>query len=350
MIEVKEKIALLKKELENISHAEMTIMEVCGTHTMSLAKHAIRSMLPNFIRVISGPGCPVCVTSAGDIQMAIDLAKNENFIVCSFGDMLKVPSQGDTLSHYKNVQIVYSPLDALETAMKNREKQVVLLGIGFETTAPLIAATILSAHKAKLKNFSVLAMHKTVPEALKIICSDKASNIKGLILPGHVSSITGRKYFDFIKDFGVSGVIAGFDPLDIMECLYLLVKYKNNNEVHVTNNYPKVVSEEGNKKALETLNEVYEVCDSDWRGIGTIPHSGLKIRENYSHLCALKKHQLEPKVIDDAPGCLCGSILLGKNTPFDCGYFAKKCTPVNPIGPCMVSSEGTCSAYYKYKR
>lgn len=348
MSEIKEKINYIKDKIFEISKKEISIMEVCGTHTMSLARYAVRSMLPENINIISGPGCPVCVTAAGDIQMALDLTKRDDFIVATFGDMLKVPSKGETLENCPNVRVIYSPMDALTLAEENPEKNIVFLGIGFETTTPLIASTILSAKEKNLKNFTVLSMHKTVPIAMQAILGDKDNKINGLILPGHVSAITGRSYFDFIREFNVSGVVSGFEALDVMEAIYLLTKYANENSCEVTNNYTRYVKEEGNKNAMNILYQVFEDSDSNWRGIGVIPKSGLSIRDEYKEFDAKKRFCLLDVEIEDAPGCICGAILMGKKKPFNCGHFGKGCTPANPVGPCMVSSEGTCAAYYKY--
>lgn len=345
----KEKIDKIKKELFKISKKEISIMEVCGTHTMSLAHNAIRSLLPPNIDIISGPGCPVCVTPTGQIQLAIQLSKQDDFIITTFGDMLKVPGKKESLQDKKSVRIVYSPLESLKIARMNPDKNVVFLGIGFETTAPLVAATILEAHKNNISNFTVLPMNKTVPEALKAIISVPKNKIEGLILPGHVSAITGRKYFDFIKDYHVSGVIAGFEAQDIMECIFLLTKYINQETTEITNNYPRVVGEEGNLRAQEIMKSVFDICDSEWRGIGPIPLSGLSIKREYQDYDTIKRFSLKEEKLEDPPGCLCGSILMGKNRPNDCRHFGKSCTPSYPIGPCMVSSEGTCAAWYKYK-
>ncbi|MBL6989458.1 MAG: hydrogenase formation protein HypD [Bacteriovoracaceae bacterium] len=341
-------IQVVQKKLHEISTQDINIMEVCGTHTMSLAKHAIRSLLPDTINIISGPGCPVCVTSAADIQAAIDLANKDDFIITTFGDMMKVPGKQHTLQSCKNVKVVYSPLDALKLATNNPSKQIVFLGIGFETTAPLIASTIKQAKSLNLSNFTVLSMHKTVPTALEVILGDKQNKISGLLLPGHVSGITGRKYFDFIKRFEVSGVVAGFDALDIMEAIYLLCKYFEEGSVEVTNNYKTLVTEEGNKLAMQTLYEVFEDADASWRGIGVIPTSGLTIRDEFSHFDAIKRFNLTMPEISDPQGCICGSILMGKAKPNQCQHFKVSCTPGHPVGPCMVSSEGTCAAFYKY--
>ncbi|MBF0298556.1 MAG: hydrogenase formation protein HypD [Oligoflexia bacterium] len=347
-INKKDKIALIKRNLEKISKTSISIMEVCGTHTMSIAKFGIRSLLPPTINIISGPGCPVCVTSATDIKTAIDMAKMKDVIVATFGDMLKIPSQGDSLQNYSNVKIVYSPLDALTLAQKNKDKHIIFLGIGFETTTPLIAATILNAHKMSLTNFSVLSMHKLVPPALTAILKNPEHNLHAFILPGHVSVITGSRYFNFLKEFKINGVISGFDDLEIMESIYIMVHDFENGIFDIKNNYSNVVSEDGNQKAFKTIFDVFEIDDSEWRGIGIIPGSGLKIKGEFANFDAIKRFDYKKITIDEAPGCICGNILLGKAKPTECNFFEKHCTPSTPIGPCMVSSEGTCAAYFKY--
>ncbi|MBT3236701.1 MAG: hydrogenase formation protein HypD [Bdellovibrionales bacterium] len=347
--QILKKLSVLRKSIREISHQDISLMEVCGTHTMSIAQHGIRSMLPKNIKIIGGPGCPVCVTSQSDIQMAIDLAQRENFIIATFGDMLKVPSQGDYLSNYPNVKMLYSPLDSLKMAQENPDQEIVLLGIGFETTTPLIAATILKAQEQEIKNFSVLSMQKAIPVAMTAILQDPECRVDGLILPGHVSSIVGKNYYKFLDPLKIPSVISDFRPLGIMESIFLLTKYINQGVYQVTNNYPAVVSDEGNQEALRILFEVYQDCDAGWRGIGVIPKSAHGIKDKYSQFDAAKKFDLTFQDIPEPPGCRCGEILMGKAGPTDCGLFANKCTPLNPIGPCMVSAEGTCAAFYKYQ-
>ncbi|MFH1223879.1 MAG: hydrogenase formation protein HypD [Pseudomonadota bacterium] len=332
----------------NLQNKKINIMEVCGTHTMSIARHGIRSMLPEGVNLISGPGCPVCVTSSSDINNALRLATMDDVIITTFGDMVKVPCNGDSLQNYKNVKMVYSPLDSFKVADENKGKNIVFIGVGFETTAPLIASIIKKAAADGVKNISVLCMHKTVPSALKVILEDKDSKIDGLLLPGHVSAVTGSRYFDFIKNYNVPSVIAGFEPQHVMRAISII--NENINRGVVVNDYTGVVSEQGNTIAMAAMNEVFEDVDTDWRGIGVIKMSGLKIRERYSEFDAAKRFELKNENIKDAEGCLCGNILMGKNSPVDCKYYGKLCTPNNPIGPCMVSSEGTCAAYYKYVR
>lgn len=338
----------VRRELENICTRPWNIMEVCGTHTMAIAKEGIRSILPHNLKITSGPGCPVCVTSQTDIHRGIQLAEREDVIVATFGDMLKVPSRGKCLMNFSNIKVVYSPLEALKVASENPAKEIVLLGVGFETTAPLIASTILEANEASLKNFSVLPLHKLVPPALEAILSDPDHQIDGFILPGHVSVITGTKYYDFLKKYPTVGVVAGFDGAPIMDTLKIIVEKLNREEYGIINNYPELVTVEGNTKAQEVVERVYQEADANWRGIGVIPGSGLAIREEFSAYDADKKFPGDGKEVPEIGGCICGDILMGKQRPQDCRHFGGACTPATPLGPCMVSSEGTCAAYYKY--
>ncbi len=328
----------------------MTLMEVCGTHTMSIAKFGIKSLLPSNINIISGPGCPVCVTSSGDIFKAIQLAKKDDVIVATFGDMLRVPCNGDSLINYKNVKTIYNPMDSIKLAKDNPEKEVVLIGIGFETTAPIIASVIISADKDNIGNFTVLPMNKVVPPAVELIIGNKNNKIDGFILPGHVAAITGKKYFDFISEKGGRGVISGFDPVGISSSIYELVLMIKNKKSAIVNNYGCVVSDEGNVLAKQIMKDVFSVSDAEWRGLGVIKKSGLEISEKYSKFDAVKKFGIKNVKVSESSGCICGQILMGNKLPVDCSNYATKCTPSNPIGPCMVSSEGTCAAYYKYFR
>lgn len=348
MNEIRSRIQLIRDRISIPEGREFKLMEVCGTHTMSIAANGIRSLLPDGIKLISGPGCPVCVTSQGDIETALVLARKDNVLITTFGDMIRVPSGKDRLENYKNVHIVYSPMESLDLARENPDKEVVFIGVGFETTAPLIASTIVEAEKSKIENFSTLCLHKTIPIALELILSSEDSHIDGLILPGHVSAVTGTEYYEFLKKTETPGVITGFDALNIMECIYLLSKMITDSNFDTLNNYQSVVSEKGNREAMTLLEQVFEPVDSHWRGIGIIPDSGLKIRERFNRFDALSKFPMTPIDIEEPKGCLCGSILMGKVTPGECSHFGKSCTPSQPVGPCMVSSEGTCAAWYKY--
>lgn len=348
MTVAKEKIQWIQSHISLPEGKRIKLMEVCGTHTMSIAAHGIRTFLPQEIQLISGPGCPVCVTSQDDIEKALILARKKNVLIVTFGDMIRVHSGRDQLENYKNVHIAYSPMESLQLAEKNRDKEIVFIGVGFETTAPLIASTILEADKKHMKNFSTLCLHKIIPEALKQILSDDESHIDGLILPGHVSAITGSRYYDFMEQLKTPGVITGFDAQGIMESIYLLTTLICDSKSSVINNYQSVVSEQGNVKAMELMNALFEPAESYWRGIGNIKNSGLKIRDQYRQFDAQEKFSIEEIHMEEPEGCLCGSILLGKSNPRECKHFGKTCTPSQAVGPCMVSSEGTCAAWYKY--
>ncbi len=325
-------------------------MEVCGTHTVAISKNGIRGLLPKNIRLISGPGCPVCVTPDSDIDLAIELSKNKNNIIVSFGDMLRVPGSNSSLEKEKikgaNVEIIYSPLDSLDIAENNPKKEIIFVGVGFETTSPLIAVTVKEAIKRKIKNFSVLSSFKLVPPALKYLLAEKDIKIDGLLLPGHASVIIGANSYDYVT---VPSVISGFSGPDIMQSIEMLIAQIMEKRSVVENQYCDVVTEGGNIAAQELIKEVFEEVDSDWRGIGKIAKSGLALKKGYEAYDAVKKFSLKRKKSVIKKGCECGNILKGIKTPPECKLFRKVCTPSDPIGPCMVSSEGSCSAYYKYE-
>ncbi len=331
-------------------------MEVCGTHTDTFFKFGLKTLLPKNVNLISGPGCPVCVTDASYIDNAISLAGSKDVIITTFGDMMKVP--GSSSSLYKerarggDVRIVYSTLDALRIAECHPSKKVIFLGVGFETTAPTIGMAILEAKKKKIKNFFIYSAHKLIPPALKCLLKDSEACIDGFILPAHVSTIIGADAYDFLKRFNVPCVIAGFEPLDMLQGIAMLLNQLKSKRPKVEVQYNRVVKKAGNKKAQRVLKKVFRVSDSIWRGIGNIPRSGLKIANEFSSFDAEKHFNI--KRVTSSPGyekhCLCGEILKGKNIPPDCRLFAKICTPEDPKGPCMVSSEGSCSIHYKYGR
>ncbi len=328
-------------------------MEVCGTHTVSIAKHGLRGVLPEWITLLSGPGCPVCVTSNSDIDTAIELARQPGVILTTFGDMMKVPGSYSSLSREKadgrDVRIVYSPLDALDLAEKKPDSQVVFVGVGFETTIPIIASAIETAAERGLTNFSVFAAHKTVPAALGALVNDPEVQIGGFILPGHVSTIIGLEPYRFLaEEYHVPSVITGFEPVDVLQGIYMLVKQVAEGRAAVEIAYTRGVMPEGNEAAVAKMNDVFEPTDAEWRGIGVIPGTGLKIREKYAAFDAVKKIPVTPPEPREIKGCQCGEVLRGITLPFECRLFAKACTPEHPIGPCMVSSEGSCAAYYRY--
>ena len=332
---------------------QITFMEVCGTHTMSIARFGIQEVLPKNIRLISGPGCPVCVTPNHYIDHAVALSRREDVIITTFGDMMKVPGSSSSLEkeHIKgnDIRVVGSTLEALHIAEKNSKKNVVFLGVGFETTVPTVAASLMQAQSEKLNNYSVLSAHKTMPEAMKAL-SQGDVNIDIFICPGHVSTITGTKfYYSLVEEFGIGCVVSGFELLDILQSILMGVKQVVQNDLKVENQYTRAVKAEGNPRALETIYEVMEPSDAVWRGLGVIPDSGLAIKEEYSSWNTEKRINVDIEDTVEPKGCICGQILQGKKIPPQCKHFGTDCVPDNPIGACMVSSEGACAAYFKYK-
>ncbi len=331
----------------------MTLMEVCGTHTVAIAKNGLRDILPGSIRLLSGPGCPVCVTSNADIDTAIEFARQPGVTVATFGDMMKVPGSRSSLSREKadghDVRVVYSPLDALALAGREPGREVVFIGVGFETTAPIIAATIKRASADGLANFSVYSAHKTVPGALGALVNDPEVAVEGLILPGHVSSIIGLDPYRFLaEEYHVPSVITGFEPVDILQGVLMLVTQLAEERAEVEIGYTRGVPEQGNPTARALIEEVFEPVDAEWRGIGVIPGTGLALRDEFAAYDALKRVPVSPEPPKEIPGCQCGEVLRGIVLPYECRLFGTACVPEHPAGPCMVSSEGSCAAYYRY--
>jgi len=329
------------------------IMEVCGTHTVAIAKNGLRAVMPENVTLLSGPGCPVCVTANEDIDIAIELARQPDVIVTTFGDMMKVPGSYSSLSKEKaegrDVRIVYSPLDALSLAQKEPTKQVVFVGVGFETTVPLIAAAILRAQEQGIDNFSIFAAHKTVPIALGALVNDPDVKVDAFILPGHVSTIIGQAPYEFLaEEYHVPGVITGFEPVDVLQGVYMILKQLEEGRSEIEIAYHRGVMPEGNPHAQALVEKVFEPIDADWRGIGVIPGTGLGIRQEYSAYDATVRIPVTPPEPREIKGCQCGEVLRGITLPFECRLFGKGCTPEHPIGPCMVSSEGSCAAYYRF--
>jgi hydrogenase expression/formation protein HypD len=327
----------------------LKIMEVCGSHTMAIGHWGIRKLLPKNISLISGPGCPVCVTPSSLIDELMNL---EGVTIAAFGDMLRVPGKEQTLEQARarglDVRIVYSPLDALKLA---EEKETVFVGIGFETTIPGIAQTILMAKEKKLKNFSVFPAFKLVPPALEALLSAEDIKLDGFLLPGHVSVIIGAESYKLLPEkYGIGGVVAGFEPLDILRGIKYLTKQVDENKPAIVNEYNRVVNLTGNKSAQKVIDTVLQTEDALWRGIGWIPMSGLGIKEEYADFDASKKYNIILKEEEGNTGCRCADVLKGKIIPPECPLFDKGCNPGHPIGPCMVSSEGSCAAYFKYER
>ncbi|ADD67220.1 hydrogenase formation HypD protein [Denitrovibrio acetiphilus DSM 12809] len=326
-------------------------MEVCGSHTMAIAKFGIKSVLPSNIDLVSGPGCPVCVTPQCEIDALFEIAE-KGAVIATFGDMMRVPgSKGQNLQKMKSegcdVRIVFSPLDTLKIA-KETDKEVVFVGIGFETTAPAVAGLAIMAEKAGVKNVSITPYNKTMPEVLSLIISDKNLQINGFVCPGHVTAVTGIGLYDPIVKEGMAAVITGFEPVDVLSSILEMVRQVNTEDFKAVNMYSRVVADEGNAKARDVINAVYEKQGCWWRGIGFIEESGLAFRKEYEQFDAFRKFDVTLEGDDEIAGCSCGEVLKGYIKPTECALFGTACTPQNPVGPCMVSSEGACAAAYKY--
>ncbi|HEX74723.1 MAG TPA: hydrogenase formation protein HypD [Dehalococcoidia bacterium] len=340
-------------QIHRKSKTQARFMEFCGGHTVTIFRYGIRQVLPKTIEMVSGPGCPVCVTANIELDKAIALARIPEVIIATFGDMLKVPSSYSSLQEVKadgaDVRMVYSTIDAINLAKQNPAKSVVFLGIGFETTAPIVAASLLQAEEEGLRNYYILSMHKVCPPAIRAILNSGEVKLHGLICPGHVSTIIGSYPWEFIaRDYSIPCVVSGFEPLDVLQCVYMLVAQIENGESKVEIAYRRGVRPEGNQQALKFMEQVFEPCPAQWRGMGEVPDSGLKLKRKYQHFDAELAFDIDPGPTHEPKGCICGDILRGVKTPLDCQLFGKVCTPEYPVGPCMVSSEGSCSAYYLY--
>jgi hydrogenase expression/formation protein HypD len=338
---------------------QIRLMEFCGGHTHAIMRYGIRQLVPKTVEMRSGPGCPVCVSATADLDKAIALSHLPGVIITTFGDMVRVPGSHSSLQKAKaegaNIRIVYSTMDALGIAKANPERSVIFIGIGFETTAPTIAASIIKAKRKGIENFYVLSLLKLTPPVMRALLDLGEVKLDGIIGPGHVCVITGSYPYEFIpRNYGVACVISGFEPLDILLGIDKLVEQIEDGQPKVEIAYPRGVKPQGNRKALELMNQVFEIDDANWRGIGIVPQSGLKINEEYRHFDAdrafggLLRAAGNDKPAREPEGCRCGDILRGVATPPQCRLFAKVCTPENPVGPCMVSSEGACAAYYQY--
>jgi hydrogenase expression/formation protein HypD len=355
-------------------HARSTrpvkLMEFCGGHTHAILRFGIPTLLPPTVELRSGPGCPVCVTSAADLDRAIALAQVEDVILTTFGDMIRVPGsappqspphsggdgpkgQGGTLAQAKaqgaDVRVVYSPLDALRIARENPARPVIFLGVGFETTAPMIASAVLAAEAEELANFYVFSTHKLTPPATRAILDAGEVALDGIIGPGHVTTVIGAEAWQFLPDdYSIPVAISGFEPLDILQATLALVEMVEEGRHDVANAYTRSVRLEGNPAAQQAMERVFEIADAQWRGFGTVPVSGLQIREAYARFDAARAFPVEVAPAKEPPGCRCGEVLRGVLLPPECALFGKACTPQSPIGPCMVSAEGACAAYYQY--
>ena len=343
----------LIKSIQALAPEHATLMEVCGTHTVAIARNGIRDLMPEGCKLASGPGCPVCVTANRDIDAVIALARVENVILTTFGDMTRVPGSSSSLlkeqAAGRDVRIVYSPLDALSIAQANPDRPVVFVGVGFETTTPLVAVAIKRAAALGLKNFSVYAAHKNMPGALDVLMGDSELKVDALILPGHVSTIIGIEPYRFLAEkYGIPGVITGFEPLDVLQGIAMLMRQLHEGRAEIENAYARGVMAEGNPVALAAIDDVFETCTATWRGLGPIEGSGYRIREQYAQFDALRRFEPEIEETREPRGCRCGDVLRGIMAPNECPLFRTVCSPENPVGPCMVSSEGSCAAYYRY--
>ncbi len=332
---------------------EIRIMEVCGTHTTEFFRTGVKDLFPAGLTLVDGPGCPVCVTPNDYLDRAIEIGKQHRTVIVTFGDMIKVPSSYSSLTKEKaegmDIRVVYSPINALEIAEGDPATEVIFLSVGFETTAPAEAVAVLEAKKRGVKNFSLLSGNKLTPPAVEALLAAQEVKIDGFILPGHVSAIIGVKVWRFISEkYGRPCVISGFDAPDLIMGMLSLVDFVRKNKNETINQYTRVVREDGNTKALDILNQVFRTSDAHWRGIGVIPGSGLEIRNEYAEFDAALKFPVTPPEPKEAKGCRCGELLRGLITPPECALYGKACTPEEPVGPCMVSMEGPCAAYYKY--
>jgi hydrogenase expression/formation protein HypD len=332
---------------------DMPLMEVCGTHTVSLFRSGVKSLLPGNVRLLSGPGCPVCVTSQGYIDAACELAGRAGVTVCTYGDMMRVPGRHGSLADRRGqggrVVVVYSTRDAVRYACEHRDEQVVFLAVGFETTAPATAAGVLEARRLGLENFTVLTAHKLVVPAMLALLSGGEVPISGFLCPGHVSVIIGAAAYEpIVRQFAKPCVVAGFEPAQMLLGILHLARQVADGRAAVENVYGVAVNPGGNAAAQKLLDETFEPADAVWRAIGVIPASGLELRESFASFDAARRFGLDVSANDEPSGCLCGQVIQGKAQPGDCPLFGKVCTPMQPVGPCMVSSEGTCSAWYKY--
>ena len=330
------------------------LMEVCGTHTVAIFRAGLRQILPEEVELVSGPGCPVCVTADDYIDAAIAYAGMEDVIITTFGDMLKVPGTRSSLAEAQaagaDVRIVYSPLDALTIAAENSTKQVVFLAVGFETTAPTEAAAVLAAEAQGIRNFFLFSAQKLVPPVMRALLDGGETHVDGFLLPGHVSVVTGTETFEFLaRDYSVPGVVGGFEALEILRAIQLLVRQIGAGEARIENAYETVVRPAGNPVARAAIERVYKPASVRWRGLGEIPASGLAMREEYATFDFARVRPLSVETVGDGRhGCRCGEVLRGAIVPRDCNLFGKACVPEHAIGPCMVSVEGTCAAWYKY--
>ena len=345
----------MAREIAQVTTRPWKIMEVCGGQTHSIIKNGIDQMLPAGIEMVHGPGCPVCVTSLELIDKSIEIASRKDVIFCSFGDMLRVPGSKKDLLSVKadggDVRMLYSPLDALKIAKDNPDKEVVFFAVGFETTAPANAMAVYQAKEQNIKNFSILVSHVLVPPAMEAILSSKQNRVQGFLAAGHVCTVMGyNEYYPLTKKYKVPIVVTGFEPLDILQGIYLCVKQLEEGKAEVENQYVRAVQRDGNLKAQEIINRVFKIGTRKWRGIGEIPDSGLVLQDEYIHYDASTKFGLAELVVEEPKECISGLVLQGIKKPNECAAFGTLCTPERPLGATMVSSEGACAAYYRYRK
>ena len=347
-------LARLHEEFVGIEGGRLRFMEVCGTHTVAIFRSGLRSLLPEGVEHLSGPGCPVCVTHDREIAACTLLAGKDGVLLATFGDMMRVPGpDGKTLKQAKaegaEIEVVYSPLDALALARRRPDRTVVFLGVGFETTAPTVAATIQMAGQQDLPNFTVLAFHKLVPPALEALLDESRADIDAFLLPGHVSTILGVRPYAFLAEkHGKQGVVGGFEPADILQSLLLMIEMRKSGQAAIVNQYRRAVDDGGNLRARAILFDVFTEVDALWRGLGLIPRSGLALREQYARFDAWRRFDLRLPEAPEVKGCQCGDVLKGLISPQQCALFGTSCTPAKPVGPCMVSTEGSCAAYLMF--
>ncbi len=350
----KEYARSLLDRLHQEADRPLTVMEVCGTHTVAIARSGLRELLPENIRLISGPGCPVCVTDDADLDYAIALARERGVILATFGDMMRVPGTTGSLQEEKSrgadVRVVYSPTDALALAAENPSRRVVFLAIGFETTAPAVSVALEQAVQQGLRNFFIFSLHKLVPPVMEILLEDPEVKIDAFINPGHVCTILGSEPFRFVAEkYGKPCVITGFEAVDILEALLLIVRQYRENRPAVEIQYRRAVRAEGNPVARAYIEKYFAPAPARWRGIGEVPGSGLALREEFADLDATRRFSLTVTPGKRTRNCACGDVLKGLKLPYECSLFGRACTPVKPVGPCMVSAEGSCAAYYRFR-
>jgi hydrogenase expression/formation protein HypD len=350
-----ERVRKMAAHLRELDLPPLRLMEVCGTHTMAISRYAIRKLMPPGLTLTSGPGCPVCVTAAGDLDLFLAASRLPGVIITTFGDLLRVPGSSSSLQEEmgrgREVRVVYSPLDALEIARRHPGRQVIFLGVGFETTAPTVAAAVLLAAEERIDNFSVISTHKVMPPALATLAASPDLRVGGLLCPGHVSVITGAEaYRSLAEDFRLPCVVAGFEPVDILEAICLLARQARQGEARVEIAYGRAVRSGGNPRALAIMDQVFAPADAEWRGLGLIPASGLALRDDFAFFDACRRFDLALEPVAGPKGCRCGEVLKGALAPPACQLFGTACHPGRPVGPCMVSSEGACAAFYKYEK